>query len=63
MERTRRKLDEFVWSTSYGTTYFRNARGRVTTNSPWSLFEMWSWTKAPDPTQFDAIRARAEATR
>ncbi len=48
MGRTARKLEQFVWSTSYGTTYFRNSKGKVTTNSPWSLFEMWNWTRRPD---------------
>jgi 4-hydroxyacetophenone monooxygenase len=60
MERTGKKLDEFVWSTPYGTTYFRNAQGKVTTNSPWSLLEMWNWTKAPDPDHFKFTHARAE---
>lgn len=52
MERTGRKLEEFVWSTSYGTTYFRNAKGRVTTNSPWSLYEVWTWSREPRPEHF-----------
>ena len=52
MDRTGEKLKEFVWSTSYGTSYFRNAAGRVTTNSPWSLLEMWTWTKEPDRQSF-----------
>lgn len=52
MERTGRKLEEFVWSTPYGTTYFRNAKGRVTTNSPWSLYEVWRWTREPNPLHF-----------
>ena len=52
MERTGRKIGEFVWSTPYGTTYFRNASGRVTTNSPWSLLEMWQWTSDADPADF-----------
>lgn len=52
MERTGRKLEQFVWSTPYGTSYFRNAAGRVTTNSPWSLLEMWTWTREPDPADF-----------
>ena len=62
MERTGRELLKFVWSTDYGTTYFRNARGRVTTNSPWSLLEMWSWTSKADPAHFVGGReAAAEA--
>lgn len=52
MERTGEKLERFVWSTSYGTSYFRNASGRATTNSPWSLLEMWTWTQDPDPQDF-----------
>lgn len=52
MERTSRKLEEFVWSTPYGTSYFRNASGRVTTNSPWSLLQMWQWTKEPNPDDY-----------
>lgn len=52
MERTGRKLEEFVWSAPYGSTYFRNASGRVTANSPWSLLEMWTWTQDPDPSDF-----------
>ena len=52
MERTGEKLTQFVWSTEYGTSYFRNASGRVTTNSPWSLLEMWTWSREPDPADF-----------
>jgi 4-hydroxyacetophenone monooxygenase len=54
MERTGAKLGQFVWATTYGTSYFRNASGRVTTNSPWSLLEMWTWTQDPDPADFVA---------
>ena len=52
MDRTERKLQEFVWSTPYGTTYFRNSKGRVTTNSPWSLLEVWTWSREPKPEDF-----------
>jgi len=52
MGRTARKLEQFVWSTPYGTTYFRNSKGKVTTNSPWTLFEMWNWTRDPDAQHF-----------
>ena len=52
MERTARKREQFVWSTPYGTTYFRNSKGKVTTNSPWSLFEMWNWHREPDTRHF-----------
>ena len=52
MERTEDRLGKFVWSSGLGTTYFRNAAGRVTTNSPWSLLDMWSWTREPDPADY-----------
>jgi len=52
LERTARKLEEFVWSTPYGTTYFRNKQGRVTTNCPWTLFQQWSWSREPNPQHF-----------
>lgn len=52
MERTGRELEKFVWSAPYGTTYFRNAAGRVTTNTPWSLLNMWTWTRNADPADF-----------
>ena len=28
------------------------AKGKVTTNSPWSLFEMWNWHREPDTQHF-----------
>lgn len=52
MERTARKLKEFVWSTPYGTTYYRNSSGRVTTNTPWTLLEAWQWTRDINPADF-----------
>jgi len=52
MRRTEEKLKDFVWSTEFGTSYFRNSSGRVTTNSPWSLLETWTWSKEPDPADF-----------
>jgi 4-hydroxyacetophenone monooxygenase len=52
LERTARKLEEFVWSTPYGTTYFRNKQGRVTTNCPWTLLQQWSWSREPNPQHF-----------
>ena len=67
MERTARKLERFVWSTPYGTTYYRNASGRVTTNTPWSLMEMWKWTRGPNPDDYlptdNAEGAPAEPAR
>lgn len=61
MAKTGRKLLEFVWSTDYGTSYFRNAKGRVTTNSPWSLFDMWQWTRQADPAHFTFNQPKEQA--
>jgi len=55
MDRSAEKLKQFVWSTEFGTSYFRNSTGRVTTNSPWSMLEMWTWLKKPDPADFVAV--------
>ena len=62
MERTQQKLKEFVWSTPYGTSYFRNASGRVTTNTPWTLLEAWNWTRDINPEDYLA-EAPAETVR
>jgi 4-hydroxyacetophenone monooxygenase len=61
IERTGKKLLDFVWSTDYGTTYFRNAKGRVTTNSPWSLLDMWTWTGKADAAHFLPPDSKAQA--
>ena len=62
MERTARKLKEFVWSSPYGTTYYRNTSGRVTTNTPWTLMEAWQWTRDINPADYRE-EAPAEAAR
>lgn len=61
MTRTGEELLKFVWSSDHGTTYFRNAKGRVTTNQPWSLFDMWRWTSKADPAHFIGGETKAEA--
>jgi 4-hydroxyacetophenone monooxygenase len=62
MTRTGEKLLQFVWSTEYGTSYFRNASGRVTTNSPWSLLEMWTWLREPNLADFIVDTAPPDRT-
>jgi 4-hydroxyacetophenone monooxygenase len=59
IDRSAEKLKQFVWSSPFGTSYFRNSAGHVTTNSPWSMLEMWSWLKEPDPADF--VRAEEMA--
>ena len=53
IERVAEKLKKFVWSTDYTTNYYRNSSGYVTTNSPWSLLDMWNWTREPNPADFE----------
>ena len=41
-----------IWSHPHVTNWFRNASGRVITNSPFRLVDYWSMTRAPRPTDF-----------
>jgi 4-hydroxyacetophenone monooxygenase len=51
-----RRLDErlrtTIWTDPRQESYYRNAKGRVTTNSPWSLLDYWRFTRAPDPDDY-----------
>jgi 4-hydroxyacetophenone monooxygenase len=51
-----------VWARQDVDNWYRNAAGRVTTNSPWRLVDYWAMTREPDMAHFIAERAaRAEA--
>ncbi|GAA3694342.1 NAD(P)/FAD-dependent oxidoreductase [Arthrobacter ginkgonis] len=39
------RLAEMVWSVSPGGTWYRNSKGRVTANMPWTTFEYWAMTQ------------------
>ncbi|WP_028921203.1 flavin-containing monooxygenase [Pseudonocardia acaciae] len=41
-----------VWSHPGMTTYYRNSRGRVVTNSPYRVVDYWAMTRDPDPADF-----------
>jgi len=47
-----RKVDEahskMIWSHGGMQTYYRNARGRVVTNSPWRIVDYWRMTHEAD---------------
>lgn len=51
-----RKLDErlnnMVWAETSSTNWFRNAKGRVVTNSPWSMGEYWSLLRSVNPASY-----------
>jgi 4-hydroxyacetophenone monooxygenase len=53
-----------VWShPSIRSSWYRNAEGRVTVLSSRRLVDYWSFTKAPDPGDFDFTRAAKEESR
>ncbi len=64
-EEYNRKLDaEFegmVWMHPGVTSWYKNAKGRVVTNSPWALSVYHSLTAEFDPAEFAMSKARAEA--
>jgi 4-hydroxyacetophenone monooxygenase len=39
------RLGKMIWSVSKGDTWYRNRKGRVTTNMPWTTFEYWEMTQ------------------
>jgi 4-hydroxyacetophenone monooxygenase len=41
--------EQLVWTHPGTSNWFRNAAGRVTTNSPWRMIEYWQMTRRPDP--------------
>ncbi|ATD69361.1 MULTISPECIES: flavin-containing monooxygenase [Gordonia] len=55
-----RELDEAladtVWHFGGTTTYYRNDRGRIVTNSPWRYVDYWRRVHQPDPAHFLTTR-------
>jgi 4-hydroxyacetophenone monooxygenase len=51
-----RAVDEriagMVWTWPGISNWFKNSRGRVTTNSPWRLAEYWAMTREVDPKDY-----------
>ncbi|MCG2621214.1 NAD(P)/FAD-dependent oxidoreductase [Arthrobacter sp. I2-34] len=45
-------LGQMVWSHQGVDTYYRNSKGRVVTNMPWSVVEYWSLMREPDLDNF-----------
>jgi 4-hydroxyacetophenone monooxygenase len=56
-EEYNRRVDEaherMIWTHPGMETWYRNARGRVVTNSPWRLVDYWRMTREPDLNDFD----------
>jgi 4-hydroxyacetophenone monooxygenase len=46
---------KMIWSHPGMSTYFRNARGRIVTNSPWRLVDYWKLTRQADLADFYTV--------
>ena len=46
---------DMIWSHPGMSTYFRNARGRVVTNSPWRLIDFWHLTRHADLADYRTV--------
>ena len=42
------RLAQLVWSHPGMNSWYKNAKGRVTTTSPWRLVDYWRWTREPE---------------
>jgi 4-hydroxyacetophenone monooxygenase len=44
-----------IWSHPGMDTWYRNAKGRIVTNSPWRLVDYWEMTHEPNPKDYDLV--------
>jgi 4-hydroxyacetophenone monooxygenase len=54
-EQIQRMHWDMIWSHPGMSTYFRNSRGRVVTNSPWRLLDFWHLTREADLADFTTV--------
>ncbi|MFZ2511313.1 MAG: NAD(P)/FAD-dependent oxidoreductase, partial [Gordonia sp. (in: high G+C Gram-positive bacteria)] len=52
-------LEQTVWHFGGTSTYYRNQRGRIVTNSPWRYLDYWDRVHEPDHTDF-VLTSRAD---
>ena len=52
-----------AWGAADVPTWYKNAKGRVTQNWPFSLVEFWKQTQQPNPDDYDFIDVGAESRR
>jgi 4-hydroxyacetophenone monooxygenase len=55
---------QMAWGSPHVSSWYKNERGRVTQNWPFTLLEFWERTKAPNPADYrfvDAATCRAAA--
>ncbi len=50
-----------AWGVPQVTSWYKNAKGRVTQNWPFPLVDYWSRTREPDPADFEFHKARVSA--
>jgi len=42
------EMEQMVWRHPKVHSYYNNAKGRVITNMPWTMYDYWSMTRKPD---------------
>lgn len=47
-ERLDAEMESMVWRHPKVHSYYNNAKGRVITNVPWTMYDYWSMTREPD---------------
>lgn len=50
-------LANFTWTHGGSGNWYRNKSGKVLANSPWSMLQYWTWTRAPDPADYETVPA------
>ena len=48
---------KMIWTHPGMNIWYRNARGRVVTNSPWRLVDYWHMTEHPDLADYHVERS------
>ncbi|BCI53366.1 monooxygenase [Mycolicibacterium litorale] len=52
--RSQDELSKLVWSQpSVKHSFYKNSHGEIYTLSPWRLVDYWTWTRTPDPKDFE----------
>ena len=47
---------QLIWEhDSIKTSFYRNARGKVTLLWPWKILDMWRWTQSANPDDYRFI--------
>ena len=52
--------EAMIWTHPGMDTWYRNAQGRVVTNSPWRLVDYWRMTRHPDLSDYETEPAPVE---